>query len=60
MDVIRNMAWYWWLLIGILGLNALVIVVVALFLAMDWLRARRAASKNEQDAGERGAAEQGG
>ena len=58
--MIRNMAWYWWVLIVILGLNALVIVVVALFLATDWLRTRRAASNNEQDAGERGAAERGG
>jgi hypothetical protein len=54
------MAWYWWVLIAILGLNALVIVVVVLFLAMDWLQTRRAASKDEQDAGEREAAKRGG
>jgi uncharacterized membrane protein len=54
------MAWYWWVVIGILGLNALVVVVVALFLAADWYRTRKAISKSKQDTSERGAAEQGG
>ena len=53
------MAWYWWVLIGILGLNGLVIVVVALFLARDWLRTRGTASEGELDSSKRGAAEQG-
>lgn len=54
------MAWYWWIVSVILGLNALVVVVVALFLIADWFRARRAVSEETEDAGKKGAAEQGG
>jgi len=50
------MAWYWWAVAGILGLNALVVAVVALFLAADWFRARGAAPEEGQDTGKRGAA----
>jgi uncharacterized membrane protein len=54
------MAWYWWILIGILGLNVLVIALVALFLVLDSLRSRRAAARREQEARRTEAAEQGG
>jgi uncharacterized membrane protein len=53
------MAWYWWVVSVVLGLNALVVVVVAVFLAADWFRARRAASE-EVAGGKEGAGEQGG
>ena len=54
------MAWYWWVVAVILGLNALVVIMVALFLAADWFRARRAASEEGEDSGKKGMAEQGG
>jgi hypothetical protein len=37
------MAWYWWILIGILGLNGLVVVLVGIFLLRDHIRSRREA-----------------
>jgi sterol desaturase/sphingolipid hydroxylase (fatty acid hydroxylase superfamily) len=39
------MAWYWWILIGILGLNALVIALVALFLVLDSVWSKRGADR---------------
>lgn len=45
------MAWYWWVIAVILGLNALVVAVVAVFLAADWLRGRRADSEEGEEAG---------
>ena len=40
------MAWYWWIVIGILGLNALVIALVALFLIFDSVWSKRAAGRD--------------
>jgi uncharacterized membrane protein len=37
-----------WIVMGILGINALVIVAVALFLLQDWVRARREASEDNR------------
>jgi len=54
------MAWYWWVVIGILGLNALVIGLVALFLAVDHLRAKRAPPENDRLGGKGEGAGQGG
>ena len=51
------MTWYWWIVSVIVGLNALVVAVVALFLAADWFRARRAASEEGEDADTKGAIE---
>jgi uncharacterized membrane protein len=51
------MTWYWWILLGILGLNALVVVVVAVFLALDSLRGKRAAARREEQAGKADTAE---
>lgn len=51
------MAWYWWIVAGILGLNGLVVAIVALFLVVDWFRARRDASEEGEDTGKRGVAE---
>jgi hypothetical protein len=51
------MAWYWWIVSVIIGLNALVVVVVALFLAADWFRARRSVSEETEDPGEQGRAD---
>jgi len=45
------MAWYWWVVAVILGLNAMVIAVVALFLAADWLRSRRADAGEGEETG---------
>jgi uncharacterized membrane protein len=42
------MKWYWWILLIIMGLNALVIVMVGLFLLFDRWRNRRA-MENEED-----------
>jgi hypothetical protein len=32
------MSWYWWIILGILGLNAFVVVVIGLFLIWDRCR----------------------
>ena len=42
------MAWYWWILIGILGLNVLVIALVALFLVFDSIWSKRAAGQERR------------
>jgi hypothetical protein len=54
------MAWYWWVISVILGLNVLVVAMVALFLAVDWLRTRAADSEEDKGPGTAGAEEQGG
>jgi hypothetical protein len=54
------MAWYWWVVLGILGLNALVIALVALFLAVDRIRSKRARTGSDSDARRGGGAGQGG
>jgi uncharacterized membrane protein len=38
------MRWYWWIVFGILAINALVIVVIALFLLWDRYRVKKARS----------------
>lgn len=35
------MKWYMWIVGGILAINLLVVVAVALFLLYDWVRGRR-------------------
>jgi len=35
------MSWFMWIVIGVLALNGLVLVLVALFLLFDWLRSRK-------------------
>ena len=42
------MTWYMWIVMGILGINALVVVAVALFLLQDWFRGRREASEDDR------------
>jgi len=53
------MAWYWWVISVVLGLNALVVIVVAIFLAADWLRARGSVSDAAEDPGRKRGADQG-
>ena len=44
------MRWFWWLIIGILALNALMILLIALALLADkWRRRRTARSDAEED-----------
>ena len=36
------MSWYWWVVLGILGLNAFAVIVIAVFVIWDRLRSERA------------------
>jgi uncharacterized membrane protein len=38
------MKWYWWIVIGIIGINVLVMIVVGVFILVDRLRSREAAT----------------
>ncbi len=42
------MKWYWWLVIVILGLNALVIVLISIVLFIDWIKQKRIMRKKRQ------------
>jgi hypothetical protein len=35
------MSWYWWVLIGILGLNAFAIAMLGVMMISDWFAQRR-------------------
>ena len=39
------MKWYWWIVIGVLGLNVLVMIMVGVFILVDRLRSREAAAE---------------
>ena len=43
------MRWFWWLIIGILALNALMILLIALALLADKWRRKRIAAKNSDE-----------
>ncbi len=45
------MRWYWWIVLGILAINALVIVVIGLFLLWDRYRTRGARAADEAASG---------
>jgi hypothetical protein len=36
------MSWYWWIVLGILGINAFVIILIGLFLVWDRYRSKKA------------------
>jgi membrane protein implicated in regulation of membrane protease activity len=46
------MSWYWWVLVGIVAVNGLVIALIALALATIWWRKRRAAGAEQRDQSE--------
>lgn len=43
------MSWYWWVIIGILAINGFIIVLIALALAANWWRKKRAARLDQRD-----------
>ncbi len=42
------MSWYWWIVLGILGINVFAVIVIGLFLVWDRFRSRRAQVAEEQ------------
>jgi hypothetical protein len=42
------MSWYWWIVLGILGINAFVIVLIGLFLIWDRYRSNKAQAAAEK------------
>jgi hypothetical protein len=42
------MSWYWWIVLGILGLNAFVVILIGLFLIWDRYRSRKAQAADEK------------
>ena len=47
------MSWYWWIVVGILGLNAFVIILIGLFLVWDRYRSKKAQSASGKASSER-------
>jgi uncharacterized membrane protein len=45
------MKWYWWVLTIILGLNGLVVLLVALFMILDRMRSRREEKRAREETG---------
>jgi len=42
------MSWYWWIVLGILGINAFVIILIGLFLVWDRYRQKKAQEASEK------------
>jgi uncharacterized membrane protein len=42
------MKWYMWIVMGVLAINVLVVIAVALFLLYDWVRGRMEASRDKR------------
>ena len=47
------MSWYWWIVLGILGINAFAVIVIGLFIVWDRLRLRRAHAAELKATGKR-------
>jgi len=42
------LSWYWWILLGILGINAFAVILITLFIVWDRLRQRRARAAEDE------------
>ena len=42
------MSWYWWIVLGILGINAFVIILIGLFLVWDRYRSKKAHAASDR------------
>ena len=42
------MSWYWWIVLGILAINAFVIILIGVFLVWDRYRSRKAHAAEEK------------
>jgi len=42
------MSWYWWILLGILGINAFVVILIGLFLVWDRYRSKKAQAAEQK------------
>jgi len=42
------MSWYWWIVLGILGINAFVVILLGLFLVWDRHRSKRAQAAEDK------------
>ncbi len=47
------MSWYWWIVLGILGINVFAVIVIGLFLVWDRFRSRRAHAAEKQSMSKR-------
>lgn len=46
------MKWYWWILVVILGLNAIAIAMIGMMMAGDWLSERRRSRRRDRPRGD--------
>lgn len=42
------MSWYWWIVLGILGINAFVVILIGLFLVWDRYRLKKALATEQE------------